>query len=247
MGWQSQLLGRPQKRRVHLIWATMMRSRGFTLIEIMVALAIFGLLIALAGPQLSAFLANSQVRNAGEAILNGVQQAQATAMRDNLPTRLALTKTTGTGGWEIIVADPATNTVPGANPASPCGAPVACAPGTVCNPEKLFCLKDGAPNAQIDVTPGAAVVANVASITFDGFGRIQCNTDNTLACDGTPNMQWVKVTNSLNASARELHVCITTQAAPTAAGSVPVSASQIKLCDPNVAATEPQACPNGCT
>jgi prepilin-type N-terminal cleavage/methylation domain-containing protein len=221
-----------------------MRNRGFTLIEIMVALAIFGLLIALAGPQLSAFLANSQVRNASESILNGVQQAQATAMRDNLPTKLALTTTTGTGGWEIIVADPATNTVPAANPATPCGAPVACAVGAVCNPEKLFCLADGAPYAQLAPTP-----ADATAISFDGFGRIQCNTDNTLVCDGTPGLQWIKVTNSKDASARELHVCITppNQPAPTAVGSVPVSASQIKLCDPNVAATEPQACPAGCS
>ena len=224
-----------------------MHNRGFTLIEIMVALAIFGLLIALAGPQLGHFLANSQVRNAADAILNGVQQTQATAMRDNLPTRLNLTTTTGTGGWEILVADPATNTVPGANPATPCGAPVACGAGTVCNPEKLFCLQDGAPYAQLAVTPGGALVGNVAAVTFDGFGRIQCNTDNTLACDGTTNLQWVKVTNSNDASARELHVCVTTQQAPTVAGSVPVAASQIKLCDPNVAATEPQACPAGCT
>jgi prepilin-type N-terminal cleavage/methylation domain-containing protein len=223
-----------------------MQNRGFTLIEIMVALAIFGLLIALAGPQLGTFLASSQVRNAGDAILNGVQQAQATAMRDNLPTRLELTTTTGTGGWELIVADPAANTVPGANPATPCGVPVVCAPGNVCNPEKLFCLKDGAPDAQLAVTPAGAVAGNVAAVTFDGFGRIQCNTDNTLACDGTTNMQWIKITNSKNSLAREMHVCITDRQAPNAAGSVPVSASQFKLCDPNVAATEPQACPASC-
>jgi type IV fimbrial biogenesis protein FimT len=220
-----------------------MHNRGFTLIEIMVALVIFGILLALAGPQLATFLNSSQVRNASEAILNGVQQAQATAMRDNLPTRLALTTTTGTGGWEIIVVDPKDNTVPTPNPAAPCGgSPPACAAGAVCNPEKLFCLADGAPYAQVAPTPGGAT-----AVTFDGFGRIQCNTDNTLVCDGTPNLQWIKVTNSKDASARELHVCITDQQAPNAAGSVPVAASQIKLCDPNVAATEPQACPAGCT
>ena len=220
-----------------------MRVRGFTLIEIMVALAIFGLLIALAGPQLAHFLNNSQVRNGAEAILNGVQQAQATAMRDNLPTQLALTTTTGTGGWEILVADPKDNTVPAPNPAAPCGPPPpACAAGKVCNPEHLFCFKDGAPAVQVAATPAGAT-----AVTFDGFGRIQCNTDANLVCDGTTNLQWIKVTNSQDGSARELHVCITDRQAPAVAGSVPVHASQIKLCDPNVAATEPQACPASCT
>ena len=219
--------------------ALTMRVRGFTLIEIMVALAIFGLLIALAGPQLATFLNNSQVRNAAEAILNGVQQTQATAMRDNLPTQLVLTANpppnTATSGWEILVTDPKDNTVPAANPAAPCGPPAgACAAGTVCNPDKLFCFKDGASAVQAVPWPAAAT-----EITFDGFGRIQPNADLT------PNLQWVKVVNSQDASARELHVCITNQ--QPAAGSVPVSASQIKMCDPNVAATDPQACPAGCT
>jgi type IV fimbrial biogenesis protein FimT len=228
-----------------------MRSRGFTLIEIMVALAIFGLLIALAGPQLATFLNSSQVRNASEAILNGVQQAQAVAIRDNLPTRFNLTANappnTATSGWQIWVTDPATNNVPAANPATPCGAPVACGPGSVCNPQKLFCFQDGAPAAQATPSPAGAT-----AVTFDGFGRIQCNVDpNDLnQCDGSPSLQGVKITNSKDSSARELHVCIfpTDQVVPDGLGSPPLSVatSQIKLCDPNVAATEPQACPAKC-
>jgi type IV fimbrial biogenesis protein FimT len=215
------------------------RRSGFTLVELMVALAIFALLIMLAGPSLTTFLANTQTRSAAEAILNGVQQAQATAMRENLPTQLTLNKTTGTGGWEIIATDPQTNTVPAPDPANPCdvrGGPQGL------NPVKLFCLKDGAPYAAIASTPSGAT-----AITFDGFGRIQCNTDAALACDGSSNLEWIKVTNSNNPGAREMHVCITDRQAPNAAGSVPVAASQIKLCDPNVAATEPQACPASCT
>jgi len=216
---------------------SIMRVRGFTLIELLVALTIFGFLIMLAGPQLATFLANSQVRNEGEALLNGVQRAQSTAISTNSPTRLVLDPTTGTGGWQILAVDPSDNTVPAPNPATPCG--VRAGPASV-NPVQSFCAKDGAADAALAVTPGGAT-----SITFDGFGRIRCNTttDASLACDGSTNLQWVDVTNSKNASARALRVCITNQQAPADIG---VAASQIKLCDPAAPATEPQACPTGC-
>jgi type IV fimbrial biogenesis protein FimT len=218
------------------------RCRGFTLIELLIAVTIFGFLIMLAGPQLAQFLASSQVRNGGESLLNGVQRAQSTAISNNSPTRLVLDPTTGTGGWQILAVDPSDNTVPAPDPATPCGirAGPACAAGQTCNPIQQFCAKEGAPDAALAVTPGGAT-----SITFDGFGRIQCNTttDASLACDGSTNLQWVDVTNSKNAAARALRVCITNKQAPAGIG---IAASQIKLCDPAAAATEPQACPAGC-
>lgn len=234
MGGQRLVLGGSQERRVQLM-DSIMRVRGFTLIELLIALTIFGFLIMLAGPQLATFLASSQVRNEGEALLNGVQRAQGTAISTNSPTRLVLDPTTGTGGWQILAVDPSDNTVPAPNPATPCG--VRAGPASV-NPVQSFCAKDGAADAALAVTPGGAT-----AITFDGFGRIQCNTDAALACDGSTNLQWVDVTNSKNASARALRVCITNRQAPAGIG---IAASQIKLCDPAAAATEPQACPAGC-
>jgi len=210
--------------------------RGFTLVEIMVALAIFGLLILLAGPQLATFLANSQVRNMAEAVLNGVQRTQTTAINTNAPARFVLDPTVATGGWEILIA--VDGAVPAPDPATPCGTKSAANP---VNPAQLFCFKEGAQYAKVTSSPGGAT-----KITFDAFGRLQCNTDNTLACDGSANLQWIDVTNPSNASSRPLRVCITDQQAP-GGGSVPVAASQIKMCDPAVAATEPQACPANCS
>jgi len=125
-------------------------NRGFTLIELLIGLAIFGILIMLAGPMYAQFMANSQIRNAGEAMLNGVRQAQSTAIRGNTWTRLVVNTATG---WQIL------QTIEGTEPSPP-------------NPIQVYSLSDGSPNATVNTTPLGAT-----QITFDGFGRIIDNVD----------------------------------------------------------------------
>jgi type IV fimbrial biogenesis protein FimT len=134
----------------------MPRSHGFTLIELMIALAIFGFLLMLAGPQYAHFMADHQIRNATDAMLNGVQQAQSAAVRGNAQARLLLDTTTGTGGWQVF------QTVDGAESTT-----------------QVYTVKDGAPLAAMTTVPGDA-----RQVTFDGFGRIVANTDAsaTLTC-----------------------------------------------------------------
>jgi type IV fimbrial biogenesis protein FimT len=130
-----------------------MRLRGFTLIELLIALAIFGFLLMLAGPMYAQFMANSQIRNAAEAMLNGVQHVQSTAIRGNTRARLIVNPATG---WQIL------ETIEGAEPSPP-------------NPIQVYSLADGSPNASVTTTPAGAT-----QITFDGFGRIVTpNVDGT--------------------------------------------------------------------
>src|SRR5437868_9448241 len=60
-----------------------MTARGFTLIELMIALSIFALLAFLALPIYSSFMGNSQIRNAAENSLSGVRVAEAAAIEGN--------------------------------------------------------------------------------------------------------------------------------------------------------------------
>ena len=79
-----------------------LRAHGFTLIELLIAVTIFVFLIMLAGPMYTEFMANHQIRNATDAMLNGVQEAQSAAVRNNTLARLLVDTTTGTGGWKVF-------------------------------------------------------------------------------------------------------------------------------------------------
>lgn len=62
-------------------------SRGFTLIEIAVTLAVLAILMYFGLPAMGEFLQNTQIRNAAESITHGMQMARAEAVRRNTPVR----------------------------------------------------------------------------------------------------------------------------------------------------------------
>jgi prepilin-type N-terminal cleavage/methylation domain-containing protein len=83
-------------------------ARGFTLIELMIGVAIFALLTVLAVPMYGDFMANTQVRTAAESVLTGIRLAQSEAVRRGIPVRFELV---GSTGWQVVflaVAPPPT-------------------------------------------------------------------------------------------------------------------------------------------
>jgi type IV fimbrial biogenesis protein FimT len=125
---------------------------GFTLIELMIALALFALLLILAIPTYTTFLSNAQVRNAAEAMLNGVQLAQNMAVGGNQQVQLVVTPAIG---WQIAYVNPDATAGP-----LPVPAP--------------FALSEATPQAHVLPKPVGAT-----EITFDAFGRIVANPDAT--------------------------------------------------------------------
>ena len=67
------------------------KEKGFTLIELMAALAILALLLLLGMPSFISFLRNSEIRSTAESIINGLRTASAEATRRN--SRIAFTFT----------------------------------------------------------------------------------------------------------------------------------------------------------
>ena len=58
-----------------------MRTRGFSLVELMVAVALLALLLGLSTPSFTTWVRNAQTRTASDALQNGLRLAQAEAIR----------------------------------------------------------------------------------------------------------------------------------------------------------------------
>lgn len=78
--------------------------RGFSLIELMIGIAIMAILLGVAVPSFQTWLQNIQIRNAAESVANGLQRARAEAVARN--TNIAFTLGTNSA-WAINVVTPA--------------------------------------------------------------------------------------------------------------------------------------------
>jgi type IV fimbrial biogenesis protein FimT len=83
-----------------------MRSAGFTLIELLITVAVLAILLYIALPNFAVWMQNTQIRTAGEAVLNGMQLARAEAIRRNVNVELRMD---ASSGWTARV--PGTNEV----------------------------------------------------------------------------------------------------------------------------------------
>lgn len=92
-------------------------GRGFSLIELMVTVAVLAVGLALAAPTLSTQIANYRLRSAAEGVLNGLNFARAEAVRRN--SNVSFTLATGGAGWTVAQVSPATTLQTRANGESP--------------------------------------------------------------------------------------------------------------------------------
>ena len=75
---------------------------GFTLIELLTVVTILSIMLFLALPNFNVWLQNTQIRTAGEAILNGLQLARAEAVRRNVNVELRMDLSSG---WTARLPD----------------------------------------------------------------------------------------------------------------------------------------------
>ena len=150
-----------------------MPKRGFTLVELLVVLAVIAVLAFAVTPSINDWLRNARLRNQAESIQAGIQQARNEAVRlntnvtlwlVNLPTpgvidnSCALSDGSNTNGW-VISMD---------NPAGQCAA----AKSLTAAPRVM--AKAASPGAAtVSVSSSNAGTEDPAnSITFNGLGRV---------------------------------------------------------------------------
>lgn len=76
--------------------------RGFTLIELMIAIAVLAFVLLIAYPTFVTLLANLRVRAVADSVLSGLQQARSEALRRNMAVTFRFDPASGVGGgWEL--------------------------------------------------------------------------------------------------------------------------------------------------
>ena len=79
-------------------------SLGFTLVELMVTIAVLAILMALGVPAFGNYVASTRVRNVAENFYSGIQKARAEAIRRNGPVEFVLINSGK--NWQVRVLDP---------------------------------------------------------------------------------------------------------------------------------------------
>lgn len=197
------------------------RASGFSLIEALVALTIGGLLLALAAPAFSNWMASSRIRLTAESIQSGLQFARSEATARNSQVRFQLTdslsgncalSTTGTS-WVVNVG--------AANAAGACDA----AAGDAAT--GILMKRPSSEGSGSTVVDGSGNAGFDGSIVFNGLGRPTPTPASTLS---------IMVRGSAIEQCAEQGgpiTCLYIQVTP---------GGQTRMCNAKLASTDPQSC-----
>jgi type IV fimbrial biogenesis protein FimT len=132
------------------------KCAGFTLIELMITVAVLAILMAVGLPSFRQMMKNYQVRVAAESVANGVQRARAEAVARNAPMQFVL----GTGtSWTVdYVAKPV--------PTDP--------------PIDSRSSAEGSVNVVL-IAVAADLTTAATTVTFNNLGQVVANADASAA------------------------------------------------------------------
>ena len=189
------------------------RSRGTTLIELMIGLTILGILIAIALPNFTTWLQSSQIRTAAEALQNGISLARSEAVNRNSTVRFQLTSTLDNGctlatsgtNWVVSLDDPETL--------------CATAASDTTTPRIIQKHSGG------EGTANAEVTSTQSAIVFNGLGRPVPAVATTINITNTRG-------GTCAASGGNMR-CLNVVVSPS---------GNVRMCDPKFASTDPQGC-----
>jgi type IV fimbrial biogenesis protein FimT len=186
-------------------------ARGFTLIEMVVVVAILGILVGLGASSYSAWIANSRIRTAAETLASGLSAARNEAIKRNRLVRFHLVSDLGAG---CTLSSSGTSWVVSLNdPTAQCNIDISdtTAPFIVAKKSAA----EQASGVTITALNGGGAPAD--TIVFNGLGRVMVTGNNPIAR--------IDIDSSAIAAAqtRELRIELTTPG------------GLIRMCDPSIA------------
>lgn len=200
------------------------RQRGVSLIEALVALVIGGILLAMAAPSFSNWIAGSRIRATAEGLLAGLQYARSEATTRNTQVRFQLVNSLGStclrnnsgSAWvvDVVDADASADSVE-----NRCNS----APSDTVAPSILQV------RAGTETGAGTAVNADANQVVFNGLGRQVAVAPAAL---GPVTIDITPTTGQCAASGGKV-TCLRIMVSP---------AGQIRMCNPSIATGDPQAC-----
>ncbi|MBU1426065.1 MAG: GspH/FimT family pseudopilin [Gammaproteobacteria bacterium] len=204
------------------------RQSGFSLIEMMVAIVILAILVGLAVPSFQVMLQNTQIRNAAESVLDGIQKARAEAVKQNRSIEFVLLGDDATCfNAATLISDTCSSWkvqwVGGGGGTDPL-----LAADHIDNPITSILSNEGSQNVKRLVFP-----AGSNTITFDNSGRRLIFND-AAALGGVAPITSITFTSTVLQPADSHNMSITI--APGGAA---------RMCDPSIPLTNPRN-PRGC-
>jgi type IV fimbrial biogenesis protein FimT len=202
-------------------------QRGVTLVELMVALVIMGVLLAAATPSFSAWMSSTRIRSTAEGMLAGLQYAKSEATTRNTQVRFQITTSldascalsTTSGNWVVDVVD-ADNTVDSV--VGQCNA----APSDTTAPSILQVRSVN------ETGRGVVISADANQVVFNGLGR-----QVPVAPAVTPSAVVIDIT-----PAATVGTCAANGGRITCLRVLVTASGLVRMCNPAVAVGDPQAC-----
>lgn len=202
-------------------------QRGVSLIEAMVALVITGVLLAVAAPNFSSWIAGTRIRSTAEGLLAGLQYARSEATTRNTQVRFQLTTSLDatcersliSANWvvDVVDADASTDSVE-----SRCNTP----PSDSVAPSILQL------RSVTETGTGVVVTADSSQAVFNGLGRqvpiAPATTTAAITIDITP--------------ANSVGRCVANGGKVTCLRISVTPGGLVRMCNPSAASGDPQAC-----
>ena len=172
----------------------MLNHRGFTLMELMVTIAVFGILMVMGLPMYSTWMANMRIRGAAEALQNGLQVARTTAIGRN--TNVYFVLPTAGSLDQIVYA---------VNSASAMPADFQAPDGTLIDMVRQFNQAESTSGTSVTNAPAGAYM-----VAFGSLGQVVVDSSGN-NIDGSPVLKTVDVdpsSTSTDPSLRPMRVLI---------------------------------------